>query len=65
MKIYRMIVEPISILPGDENNERKSYTSPRAGSAPSGYRCVAVVGYYEKSSKKGEKNYENETDCEI
>lgn len=55
MKIYRMIIEPLSTLPGDGEKERKSYTSPKAGSAPPGYRCIAVVGYYEKPSREKEK----------
>lgn len=50
-----MAIEPLSALPGDGEKERKSYTSPKAGSAPSGYRCIAVVGYFEKPSREKEK----------
>ena len=55
MRIYRMVIEPLYRLPEDAEKERKSYTSPKAGSAPRGYRCVAVVGYFEKASKEKEK----------
>lgn len=52
MKIYRMIIEPISASPGDGEKKRISYTSPTPGSAPHGYRCIAVAGYFEKPSKE-------------
>lgn len=45
MKIYRMIIENM------RTKERKTYTNSRAGSAPAGWRCVAVCGYYEKQTE--------------
>lgn len=60
MKFYKMIIEPIRALPGDGEKERKSYTSPKAGAAPCGYRCVAVVGYFEKPSKNERKSNHEE-----
>ena len=42
MKIYRMVIENI------KTGERTTYTSHHAGSAPAGWRCVSVCGYYEQ-----------------
>ena len=42
-----MIVEPIGNWIGDDTG-RKEYISTVQGSAPNGYRCVAVCGYHEK-----------------
>lgn len=42
MKIYRMIIENL------KTGERVSYNSNRPGSAPAGWKCIAVCGYYEK-----------------
>lgn len=52
MKVYRMIVESTRPDPKTGEKERKSYTSAHAGSAPAGYKCIAVVGYYEKQNAK-------------
>ena len=46
-KYYHMIIEPISGWDKSPNN-RKEYISTHQGSAPKGYRCVAVCGYHEK-----------------
>jgi hypothetical protein len=42
MKIYRMIIENL------KTGERSTYTSPHQGAAPTGWKCVAVCGSYEK-----------------
>lgn len=47
MKYYHMIVEPIGNFLG-ETTGRKEYVSTTQGSAPSGYKCVAVCGFHEK-----------------
>lgn len=47
MKYYHMIVEPIGNWIGDDTG-RKEYISTVQGSAPKGYRCVAVCGFHEK-----------------
>lgn len=47
MKYYHMIIQPLGSWP-DEVSNRTEYISPTQGSAPSGYRCVAVCGYHEK-----------------
>ena len=63
MKMYKMIVEPIKRLPGDGESLRKSYTSPKQGSAPVGFRCVAVVGYFEKPSRKDKRQEKEEEEA--
>lgn len=52
MKVYRMIVESTRPDHKTGEKERKSYTSVHAGSAPAGFKCIAVVGYYEKQNAK-------------
>lgn len=52
MKVYKMIVESTRPDPKTGEKERKSYTSARAGAAPAGYKCIAVVGYFEKQNTK-------------
>ena len=42
MKYYHMIVEQWW------TGERKEYISTRQGSAPNGWKCIAVCGYHEK-----------------
>jgi hypothetical protein len=42
MKYYHMIVERLW------NGERKEYISATQGSAPPGWKCVAVCGFHEK-----------------
>lgn len=43
-KIYHMIIQ----RPGDwEGITRKKYLSTRQGSAPEGWKCIAVCGYHE------------------
>lgn len=45
MKYYHMIVQ----YPGDwDGRTRREYISTVQGSAPPGYKCVAVCGYHEK-----------------
>lgn len=44
MKYYNMIVEQWW------NGERKEYISTKQGSAPKGWKCIAVCGYHEKSN---------------
>jgi hypothetical protein len=46
-KYYHMIIEPINGWDKSPNN-RKEYISTRQGSAPVGWKCVAVCGYHEK-----------------
>ena len=45
MKIYRMLIENI------RTGERMTYTSARQGSAPAGWKCIGVLGYYEQPSR--------------
>ena len=45
MKIYRMLIENI------RTGERMTYTSTRQGSAPAGWKCIGVLGYYEQPSR--------------
>lgn len=47
MKVYRMVIEKITRTT-NEPRERKAYESTHQGTAPSGWKCVAVRGYYEK-----------------
>ena len=42
-KIYRMLVV------NERTQERKTYLSPHQGSAPSGWKCAGVLGYFEKT----------------
>lgn len=49
MKFYKMLIE------NPKTGEKKSYTSKRQGAAPSGWRCVGVLGYFEKPGKKREE----------
>lgn len=42
MKYYRMVIEHI------KTGERKTYISVHPGTAPAGWRCVGVCGYFEK-----------------
>lgn len=41
MKIYRMKIQ------NKRTGETKTYTSPKQGSAPTGYKCIGVLGYLE------------------
>ena len=47
MKYYHMIIQPLGNWP-DETSNRIEYISTTQGSAPPGYRCVAVCGFHEK-----------------
>ena len=49
MKYYRMLIEK-----DGKPESRKTYTSPRQGSAPHGWKCIAVIGYHEKPGKRTE-----------
>ena len=51
MKIYRMVIEKVS---KDKNApvERKTYESIHQGSAPAGWRCIGVYGFYEKPDNR-------------
>lgn len=52
MKFYKMVIESTRPDPKTGEKERTSYTSARAGAAPAGYKCIAVVGYFEKQNTK-------------
>ncbi len=45
MKFYRMVIENV------RTGERSTYISPHQGSAPAGWKCVGVCGYFEKPSR--------------
>ena len=46
-RYYRMIIQrPGHVAWGTET--RREYVSTRQGSAPEGWVCVAVVGYFER-----------------
>lgn len=48
MKYYHMIIaKPAAETMGDTST-RKEYISPSQGSAPQGWICMGVCGYYEK-----------------
>ena len=47
MKIYRMKIQ------NKKTGETKTYTSAHQGSAPAGYKCIGVLGYYETPKKEG------------
>lgn len=42
-KYYHMLVQSIKCP-----SMTKTYISPRQGSAPAGWKCIAVMGYHEK-----------------
>lgn len=46
-KFYKMLIVPVGAADGDRSNA-KTYVSARQGSAPAGWRCIAVLGYFEK-----------------
>lgn len=48
MRYYHMIVQPIG-QPMEDTRNRKEYISTIQGSAPSGYKCVGVCGFHDKS----------------
>jgi hypothetical protein len=48
-KYYHMIIQPIGQWLDDTSN-RREYISTKQGSAPPGWRCVAVCGYHEKGN---------------
>lgn len=50
MKYYHMIIERIIYDP--ESKTRREYISPKQGSAPAGWKCVAVCGYHEAPNEK-------------
>lgn len=49
MKYYHMIIERKIDW---EGNDRREYISTKKGSAPDGWRCVAVCGYHETDKRK-------------
>lgn len=42
-KVYIMIIE------NPKTGERKAYKNTKQGSAPTGWKCVGVSGYFERS----------------
>ena len=50
-KYYHMIIQRIGDLTG---KTRREYISRRQGYAPSGWICVGVCGYHEKTKKSKE-----------
>ncbi len=49
MKYYRMAIRNI------KTGKRDTYISPRQGSAPAGWVCVGVCGYFEKPKRAKEQ----------
>lgn len=49
MKIYRMKIQ------NKKTGETKTYTSAHQGSAPAGYKCIGVLGYYETQKREEER----------
>lgn len=49
MKYYRMAIRNI------KTGKRDTYISPRQGSAPAGWVCVGVCGYFEKPTRAKEQ----------
>ena len=49
MRFFRMAIENI------RTKERDTYVSKHPGAAPAGWRCIGVLGYYDKPVNKGEK----------
>lgn len=49
-KFYKMLIVPAGAADGDKTN-CKTYVSTRQGSAPAGWRCIAVLGYFEKTGR--------------
>lgn len=53
MKYYHMIIaKPDPERPGEtDDTTRREYISPLQGSAPAGWKCIGVLGYYEQPSR--------------
>lgn len=49
MRFFRMKIENI------RTKEQDTYISKQQGAAPSGWRCIGVLGYYEKPGEKTEE----------
>lgn len=53
-KFYKMLCIPAS----HDNNDRSEwqvYTSAHQGAAPAGWKCIAVLGYFEKARRSRDR----------
>ena len=53
MKYYRMAIK------NKKTGEKDTYVSVHQGTAPAGWECTGVLGYFEKPSKNEEKRKKN------
>jgi hypothetical protein len=44
-RFFRMLIQNL------RTGERRTYISARQGSAPAGWKCIGVLGYYEQPSR--------------
>jgi len=49
MKLYRMKIKNI------RTGEQDTYVSKHQGTAPAGWKCIGVLGYYETTSESKEE----------
>lgn len=56
MKYYRMAIRNI------KTGKRDTYISHRQGSAPAGWVCVGVCGYFEKPTRAKEEQEEQDSE---
>lgn len=54
MKYYRMAIK------NKKTGEKDTYVSVHQGTAPAGWECTGVLGYFEKPSKSENKEKEKE-----
>lgn len=54
MRFFRMKIENI------RTKERDTYISKHQGTAPAGWKCIGVLGYYDKPVNREEEKHEDD-----